>query len=286
MSYTKVSTIITDGDQYVGTGNNPDAWKYFFETFLPTVGWTVTLTDQASANPPSANTSNHWYFLKKTLTFTDGTTDTISYALQIEMGARRHRWYAWDGVKATNDSTDADYGRGGAIGTHPSSSFLSTGAATWDIWKDANSDSWVWLKNGRFYGCWLPNGGWVRQDNVHIVDRLFNHNLLLPIYQDNGQMCSDGTNSTGLNTSLPVDTPNSNKLTNYISLQTRTGKAVWLGTSNDMLMRASGTELHPDPGAELLQVGSSAPYDYYYGLTSNVGGKGLYFNFGTTDPGY
>ena len=290
MAYTKVSTITTTGDQYNSTNGNPSAWRYFFETFLPTVGWTVTLTDSNSANSPAGTHSDHHYFLKKTLTFTDNTTDTISFVCVCQLGAGDIHYHSWDGVKATNDSSDPQYGRGSQeMHNDQSNNIIHGGHGTYDIWKDENSDSWVWLKEGKFIGCWLPNGGWIRQDFAYTpgTEAVSNQAHMLPAWDQASFMCHYSSSNAGLQTALPIDTSNEDKLTNYISLSTN-NYGVWLGTSNDILMRASRMDCSPEiaTGGELLQVGSSAPYDYYYGMTDSSGFKGVYFNFGTTDPGY
>lgn len=289
MAYTKVSTITVNGNWNDGTSGNPVAWKYFIETFLPTVGWTVTLTDSNSANPPASLNDWHYYFLKKTLTFTDGTTDTISFVLVVEGNQTDIHYHSWDGVKATNDTSDPDFNRGTNNKADDTSSVIVSGAGTFDIWKDADSDSWVWLKDGRFVGCWFPDGGWVRQDFKHAASdqAVSNQAHMFPAWDTSTIMCSVNNGWGALQTSLPIDEPNKNKLTNYISLNCN-NYGLWLGTSNNMLMNASRSTCQPENGSkgELLQVGSSAPYDYYYGMIDVNSDRCIYFNFGTTDPGY
>ena len=289
MAYTKVSSITTSGDGYNLTSGVPSAWKYFFETFLPTVGWTVTLCDPSSANPPTSASTFHHYFLKKTLTFLDGTTDTISFVCVLEPNQGDLHYMSWDGVKATNDSSDPDYGRGSSNKFDDTGSIIVQGAGTYDIWKDDDSDSWVWLKNGSFIGCWLPNGNYIRQDLTFgpTTEVVSNHAHMLPAWDTSNKMCVAANGSHSLQVGLPTDTLNQDKLTNYISL-TANEYGIWLGTSNNILMRASRCSCYPEiaGGGELLQVGSSAPYDYYYGMTDSSGYKAVYFNFGTTDPGY
>lgn len=293
MAYSKVSTIATSTNTGDQAGGPHTAIKYFLSTFLPTVGWTVSVTDNSTANAPSAWNADHWYFVKKTLTFEDGTTDTISFVMELEWGSRDIAYHSWDGVLATNDSTDPQYGRG------PTTQVIDTSCdallgGTYDIWKDDNSDSWMHLRDGKVIGFWMPNGNWVRQDFPMPAgnQNLAAHPFLLPISDYSGMTWGGSTTNISCYCSRPVDNGALSKVTNFIELETGTNAstgsrtAMWRGASNDIAMRASYAQLDNTQSPTLLQIGSSAPYDYYYGPSDTSGDYGLYFNFGTTDPGY
>lgn len=287
MAYTKVHTVITNSSNSDAVNGNAIGWKYFYETFLPTVGWTVTLCDDNSANPPSAVNTNHWYFLKKTLTFTDGTTDTISLVYKFEPTQDDLHVYSWDGVLATNDSTDAQYGRGSTDFLNDTSNGILQRSTinTFDIWKDADSDSWFWVKNGGFIGCWLPNGNWVRHDFTYAqgADYLTRHVIPYPGFDEGGRMGRHYNANAAFTGHLPTDLPNERKGTNYINLSCG-NYAMWRGTNNNIIARASRVSLVA--GNALYTKTIKSGNDYYFGMTDNSANIGLLFNVGTTDPGY
>ena len=287
MPYTKVSSISTNNSKTDTVNGNAVGWKYFYETFLPTVGWTVTLCADNSANPPSAYNHNHWYFLKKTLTFTDGTTDTIALVYKFEPGQLDLHVYSWDGVLATNDSGDAQYGRGSTDHLNDTTNYImqTNDPSTYDIWKDDDSDSWFWVKNGRFIGCWFPNGGWVRQDFSYApgTDYLTKHAVPFPGFDEGGKMARHYNNNGQIVTHYPFDLPNARKFSNYIYLSVN-DYGIWRGTSNNIITRASRAEL--DPNSSIYTKTYKSGSNYYFGMTDNVGQLGLHFNVGTTDPGY
>lgn len=293
MAYSKVNTFVTNTNVNDEVGGPHNAIKYFLSTFLPTVGWTVSVTDNSTANAPSTWNQDHWYFLKKTLTFEDGTTDTISFVMELEWAATDLAYHSWDGVLATNDSTDPQYGRGGSVQISDTSCNALSGG-TYEIWKDDNSDSWLHLRNGLVIGFWMPNGNWIRQDFAMPAgnQNLAAHPFLLPISRTSAMAWGDSTVYTSCFCSRPRDNNALSKVTNFIELETgstshtNSRTAMWRGASNDIVMRASYAQLSNSLSPTLLQIGSSAPYDYYYGPSDTGGNYGLYFNLGTTDPGY
>lgn len=285
MAYTKVSTIVTNNSNSDAVNGNAIGWKYFYETFLPTVGWTVTLCADNSATAPSAVNQSHWYFLKKTLTFTDGTTDTISLAYKFEPTTEDLHVYSWDGVLATNDSGDANYGRGSIDFVNDTTNYIMQRATTnvYDIWKDTDSDSWFWIKNGRCIGCWFPDGGWVRQDFVHGGEYIARHVIPYPGFDEGGRMARYYNGNWAIQTSYPISRLDENKTSNYVSLDVN-GYAMWRGTSSNIITRASRAQVETNyvNYTKTYKLGSN----YYVGMTPIDGKIGIHFNVGSTNPEY
>lgn len=287
MAYTKVSSIKTNNSETDTANGNAVGWKYFYETFLPTVGWTVTLCADNSASPPSAYNSNHWYFLKKTLTFTDGTTDTIAFVYKWEPSPDDLHVYSWDGVLATNDSSDPQYGRGTTDFCNDTNNVIMQGSnpGVWDIWKDDDSDAWFWLKNGRFIGIWFPNGGWVRHDFTYAsgTQYLTRHVIPYPGFDENGKMARHYNNNSSILVHYPTDLPNSNKFSNY-NYFSSSNYAMWRGQNSNIITRASRVGTYPNGRIYTKTFKSGS--NYYFGLTSSTRDLGIHFNVGTSDPGY
>ena len=287
MAYTKVYSFIGSNSTSNTTHSGHLGWKYFFETFLPTVGWTVTLCNNNSANPPTSMHTDHWYFMKKTLTFTDGTTDDISFVYNFQPQATDLHIYSWDGVLATNDSSNAQFGRGSTDHYSDTSNQTTSLGTTnhFEIWKDDNSDSWFWLKNGAFIGFWLPNGGWVRQDFTYAsgTDILVRHVIPYIGFDEGGKMARHYNGNSSVQIALPVNNKDAKKVSTYTTLECN-GYAMWRGTNSDILSRASSTAITPSNRLYTKTLKSGA--NYYFGMTDSSGNVGIHFNVGTTDPGY
>ena len=122
MTYSLVETVYCSASYSSSTSGFLVLIDRLFLNWMPSKGFTVEVwdgaLDQKVETPLMDNvTGTGWYtelwvFVKKTITFRDGSTSDESFALEFEFNQNDLHWYAWDGVKATTDTSDPDYGIG------------------------------------------------------------------------------------------------------------------------------------------------------------------------------
>jgi hypothetical protein len=109
-------TLITNSGS---VGNQNGYWKflnYFFTKFLPTRGFEITCIDSDGNTITDLNDAGNWYtgltkiFIKKAINFADLTTGSVHYVIVLYPGSADLYYHYWDGVKATVDENDPDYG--------------------------------------------------------------------------------------------------------------------------------------------------------------------------------
>lgn len=266
-------------------------WKYLFETFLPTVGWTCTALGENDEQGASLSTNmDQYFFLKKTMEFIDGTTEEISFCIELEPAARDLQYWGWDGVKATNDDSDPDYGRGNIV-LYSDTSFNGLFGGRFRIWND-ETDAWFITLNSTIKGWWFKNGGWIRNEYVHDenvgLNKISNHIITAPCFEDTPAIFYGNSRYTAGN-NLPLIESEKNMLTDYVMITARSNSstwAVWRDVANEMLMRAGPVSLNFDTGTRTVRIDSEAGSTYYWGPSDVSDTYGIYFNVGNTDPGY
>ena len=276
-------------DQNLSSGGAIDGvpafWEYLFGTHLPATGWTTEGPFDGSGGQSPSITADRYWFLRKTLEFTDGTTDEIHFVVEPEYSGSDLNYYTWDGIKATTDTSDPDYGMG--IVAHSDSTFLGWGAGSFQLWAD-EGDSWFLIKNGLFIGMWLPNGGWVRQDFANGAgktdgDYISKHLINLPLVDDGKAIY--GNNDYTMKGTLPVEWPLDNKLTDFVGIDGSV-YAMWRDVGGQMLGRASSFDVSFSNYPKLIRIGDEDGGTYWFGPAAVDNGFSILFNVGNTDPGY
>ncbi len=133
MTWSIVQSFTTQAASYNKTDLEPPH-VYFFETFLPTRGWSVTPGETGGGG--FSSTVEGMWGLSKAFTFADGTTLTRNLIIELEYGSSDVVVYGWTGVpgEGRGSSLASDQGWDGG---------LKIGLNNFHILaSDENPDSW------------------------------------------------------------------------------------------------------------------------------------------------
>lgn len=138
-------------NQTVAGGRDP--WDYFFDTWLPAKGWTVTNENGglSSSNYPYGFTNAILKGVEKDLTDALGNTKTIRYVVALDFGYRYIVWFPWDGTVG-GGVDPANYI------ANTSASMFPNGTYNWRFLEsDEDTDHWmVLLKNDTIVSYFFP----------------------------------------------------------------------------------------------------------------------------------
>lgn len=277
-----------------------------FLVWLPTKGFTCEVwnksTNEKVLSPLVDNlsgswTSSLWVFIKKTVTYRDDTTSDESWALDIQLNQSDIHHHVWDGVKATTDTSDPDYGVGTdryAIPTYTPMSYEHH----IEFWTESGSDAYflrsVQVLDGlrqentsQLMGYWLPDGGYCRHEQyTEDPDTLTKNRLpLVLLYAGVSPRIMTPKSSWGARNSSPVDYFNKQKLTNYVSIWDQYDAALWIN-KGDKDYYTSASKTSPTSNLEYMKsvkIGSN----YYIDLEQPDDTYGwLLLPVGPTYPGF
>ena len=184
MTWSLVNTISTSATSLTEAELGAP-FTYFYETFLPSRGWTVTANESGGAT--QTNDEGHWG-ISKAFTFADGVTITCNRLHEVEYLATDMHTYEWDGTPGAgkgasvfNDTTWAHGLRTGINNYH----FLAS---------DADLDSWCVIANKRLIYWSHPVGGMYMQGGTDL-QRLYSLGLMA-CYEANQGVVSFNTGTS------------------------------------------------------------------------------------------
>lgn len=137
---------------------------YFFETFLPTRGWTVTADETGGGS--YNNTSEGMWGISKDFTFADGSVVNRSHIIELEYTFSDALVYDWTGVagegRGTNRLSDTSWDHG-----------IKTGSVNYHILaSDENQDAFCMFGNkSLIYYSWPSTG--IYLSNVLDSEKLY-----------------------------------------------------------------------------------------------------------------
>ena len=122
-------------------------WDYYFDTWLPSKGWTVTDDERGgmvSGDYPYSYNICVFKGIQKTLTDALGNTKVISYIVVIDLNYRYVSWYLWDGTPGGGIDLSSAW-----VNTNNNSITSSSNPTTWRfLTSDQDTDHWMVLKDG------------------------------------------------------------------------------------------------------------------------------------------
>jgi len=284
MLYEKVWEASPNGlnDTENGWGYHLD---YIIKTFLETRGWTVDLraggpSNLADPEPPSNYTVDRRYWMKRTNTCVDGSTYDVSFVLEIEPSGQDTEFYAWDGVKVTQDSSDPDYGLGNRVFFDNGWSPLYNTNLAWQLWADKDSDGWFFTVGGYYCGGWFPDGGWVRNDFEYAdsATPYLNYHAMPQIIVDRDDSSGWGWGTSGsrysVRNSLGIEYPNLRNLTDFVQINAG-DFAMWRDLSGGMLTAGSYRAVQLNQPCKSTYIGPPEARQWYI----DIGAFSDYWSF-------
>jgi hypothetical protein len=153
MTWSLVNTIATEA-AVMNKSELSSVFTYFYETFLPTRGWTVTPSEFGGN---SLNSEEEAWGISKDFTFADGVTITRNLIHEVEYSQGDMNVWDWDGTPGAGigsmrfaDTTWIHGLRSGVNNYH----FLAS---------DENLDSWCVIANKRLIFWSHPSDGMYTQ---------------------------------------------------------------------------------------------------------------------------
>lgn len=286
MAYSKIWEFTANSDNASFNNGPAAAWRYVFMDFMPTRGWEVSMTGTADAVPPTTTVDTLFWF-KKTNTCIDGSTYDVAFCIEAEWSSLDIYYYSWDGVKATGDSSDPEYGRGGTIKFSDTTFYPFATSRTTEIWADSESDGFFFTSSGKWCGGWLPDGGWIRQDFTYPegTDVVFDQPVPMLLWEDYISMAVALDVGRYFSNSLSLDNPNNRKLTDFVQIDANP-YAMWRDLDGRFLTRASYVQANPGESiASIVIDPDGVNPQYYIDLGSNAGWNSILLPAGSTDPG-
>lgn len=139
---------------YAQTGTSKSAMRppfvYFFETFLPTVGWTVTDGHSTASGLTNAtDTAEDWWACSYTGLDFQGNSYTEHLIYEFEYSTEDINVWSWDGVAGSGAGallyTDTNY-----------TLYTNDGSRKWNIFtSDAKTDAFVLTINNYIQAMWM-----------------------------------------------------------------------------------------------------------------------------------
>lgn len=128
---------------------------WYFETYLPTKGWTVARYRQEEF-APDGTAVDWWWCFKREYTNKKGLKCNDSFIIEIELSGSSTdmQYYHWDGVNQETPISSL----GGTFYSDTTMTVLN-GSGVFTTWEDDQSDSFFLLKNNRPVGWQLPSNG-------------------------------------------------------------------------------------------------------------------------------
>lgn len=286
MAYSKIWEFAANGNISDFTNGPAAAWRYVFLDFMPTRGWEVSMTGTTDAVPPTSTVDTMFWF-KKTNTCIDGSTYDVAFAIECEWGSNDIMYYSWDGVKATGDSSDPEYGRGVGSKFNDTTFIPFYPSRTTEIWADSESDGFFLVNGGRWCGGWFPDGGWIRQDFTYPegTDIVFDQPVPMLLWETYSTMAIAQDAGRYISNSHSYDEPNKRKLTDFVQIDANP-YAMWRDLDGRFLTRASYVNVNPEEYISSIVIDpDGANPQYYIDLGSNAGWNSILFPAGSTDPG-
>jgi hypothetical protein len=125
-----------------GNATDKEPWEYYFETFLPSKGWTVSAGEtgglDASNYPFSYNLAAFWG-VSKTVTDALGNSHTRSFIVSVSFNYRYIIYWEWDGTAGGGIDVAARYDQANNY-------VVGGGTQTWRFLEsDEDTDSWMVL---------------------------------------------------------------------------------------------------------------------------------------------
>ena len=121
-------------------------WDYFFDTWLPSKGWTVTDDERggiAQGDYPYTWAQSLWKGVQKTFTDALGDTKDVSYIVAVDLDDRHISYYQWDGTVGGGIDVASRY-----TNTTNANITSSSNPTTWRfLSSDQDTDHWMVFKD-------------------------------------------------------------------------------------------------------------------------------------------